>query len=557
MLVPIRQLGAVGVISPEDFPPAELPLNAFTSSDSIQFRNGAAAKEPGWRTLLRDFVSLPLWFQFWANPDADSTVFGTATGLYATPDLETVTAVTTQTAAGAATTPSTATAWQSDVFGKFCVMNNQVDTPFYSYSFSTPTWTFRKFPGWGAATSPGGAVRAIRAFRNHLFALGVTGSDTTVYCSDQGTPEAFPTSWDYADTTKLARRFPLSSSDGPIVDGFVLGDRLIVYQQNAATAVEYVGGSIVFGARRLFGYGLINRDACVQIDNWHFGVSGDAIFLHDGSRIQRPADKRVERRFFSEVTNQEQVFVAKNDKDRLAIIYYASGSTYPNRTLTFNWAENTWAFGSLGTEIRRIDTVTYEPPAPTWTEALATGVTWAQAGGSWLSSMRTGTFTDTFQLQESTLNVRNGAFTRDGSAEVVFDIDGTDTISWDGTDDLLASDVSANADYDAYIERTYLDLDELTKDAVRIKYTKGVYLELEGSGKCDVQFGVSKTVRDPPKWGTQKTIDFTTEQQRVKVDLRLTGRFLHYRIGSWGGTAHPGAWRLPAMDLDIKLEGLR
>ena len=48
--------------------------------------------------------------------------------------------------------------------------------------------------GLGRGFFTGGSVRAIRSYKNYLFALGVDGFPYTVYWSDLGSVEDLPTS---------------------------------------------------------------------------------------------------------------------------------------------------------------------------------------------------------------------------------------------------------------------------------------------------------------------------------------------------------------------------
>jgi hypothetical protein len=554
MLVRIPKLGSVGVRSTDDYPPSELPPNAFTSSDNVSFSDGCARKMPGWLPAISGFTKDQLWMQPWEDDDTISIAFGAADEISTTINGVNIVAATILDQAGVASTVSASTGWQSDVFGGFCIMNNRVDIPYYSSAFATPTWTFREIPGWGAATSPAGAVQSVRSFQNHLIALGVVDNPYTVFISDQGSPEAFPTSWDYADPTKLARRFPLQSKDGAIVDGGILNDRFMVYQRYACVALEYVGGAFVMAARRVLDVGLINRDAWVQFQNFHFVVSERSISIHDGSQGTRPDDDYVENRFFGELSDPAAVFVTKDEENHEILVYYPTEGSVPNRILTYNWIDRTWSFATIGSDVRRIVQGIGPAQGSTWAQLA---FPWESINQTWAQLARTDRSTKLLQLRDRTVDIRGSSFTKTLNEEIVAAVDSLDDLGWDASDDLLWGSGDSAVDYDAWVERLTIDLDELTGNSGQIKYLDAVYFQACGDGSIDIQFGISNSPRDPPRWGKVRTVDLGTELRREKVDVRLTGRYFHWRAGNWRGEPKPGAWKIATIDLSLQQEGLR
>jgi hypothetical protein len=556
MLVPIRKLGSVGVISRQDYPPSEIPPNAFSTAENVSFRDGCAQKVTGWSPFLTGLPADMLWMQVWEGASQVSMALMSASAIHTSVDAVNVHVATTYDSTGAnPVTLSTATRWQSDVFGQFAILNNQTSTPLYSHSYSAPTWQFRELPGWGASNSPSGAVKSVRSYNNHLVALGVDANPYTVFLSDLGSPETIPQSWDYSDTTKFARRFPLQSKDGPIVDGGLLSDRFIVYQRNAAVALEYIGGDFVVAARRIFNFGLINADAWTQFDNYHFVVGENAIYIHDGSVVTRPDDNFIEKQFFGELSDPEKVFVTRDESNHEIVVYYAiEGAAFPTRSLTYNWQEKTWAFRSLGIECRRLIYGVGPAPSITWADLIRA---WGQINETWGQLARTDRSTKFLQLRKRSVDVVGITYTRAYDEGFLAAADAEDDIAVDEDDDLVWDGADAFGDYLAYAERNYVDLDEVTQNCAAVKYVKGAYLQCCGAGQFDVQFGVSDSPRAPIRWHAKSSFVLDEDVTRVKVDFRVTGRYLHWRFGRWEGSPTPGAWRVAGMDLDIRLEGVR
>lgn len=556
MLVPIRKLGSVGVISRQDYPPTEIPPNAFSVAENVSFRDGCAQKVVGYAPFLTSLPADMLWMQVWEGFSQVTMALLSGAAIHTTVDAVNVEPANVFEEDG--TTPfalSTSTRWQSDVFGQFAIINNQIDPPMFSAGYAAPTWDFNQLPGWGAPTSPTGAVKSIRAFNNHLVALGVGANPYTVFISDLGSPETIPQSWDYGDPTLFARRFPLQSRDGPIVDGGILGDRFIVYQRGAAVALEYVGGSFVMVSRRIFPFGLINGDAWAPFDNFHLVVGESAIYIHDGAVVQRPDDNFVEKQFFGELNNPGRVYVTRDERNHEVMIYYPTGdATYPNRVLVHNWKEKTWSFTNTDAEVRRLMYGVGPAPATTWDQLIRV---WSQINETWAELARTDRSTKMLQLRRRSVDVVGITYTRSIDEDVDAAVDAADELASDVTDDVIWSAEDTVNDYLAYAERNYVDLDELTQESASIKYVKGAYLQCSGSGQFDVQFGISNSPRDPVRWAPKRSFMLDEEPRREKVDFRVTGRYLHWRFGRWEGDPTPGSWKLSGMELDLQLEGQR
>lgn len=564
MKYPLRKIGAIGTVTAQDSPAAEQPPTAFTRTENVSFYHASVAKAPGWSVRIADLDADGLWFQAWETEDEDNLVILSEDTVYTSTD-----GVTLVEAAISGAALGTTDDWQTDVFGQFCIINNGVGTPKYSsgYDSGTDEWTFDDLVGWAHANGPNGKPAvSVRAFNNHLVALGIEDKPYTVHISHIGSPEAMPTfggsgadTWNTAAAGCLARSFPLQSKDGKIVDGGLLNDRFMVYQRTAVTALEYVGGQFVINARRIFDVGLINRDAWVQFDNWHFCVSETSMYIHDGSTIQTPDHPRVRHQFFAELGDRRSVRVTKDAERHAIIIYYAtSNGGDPDRTLTWNYEENTWAFASIGTTVRRIAPAVIPSEVTSW---AAMAASWGSTSGSWASFSNIDRTQKMYQLRSQAFDERGSVYTKTTASPSYLLLEPdpvTDRLKLeDGAMDRLLLDEGELDEYDAYAERTYLDMDEITGNAGTIKRLMRITPQIAGSGVVDFQVGVSNTVNDPVRWKDIRSIDLDGDPRQFKVDVRAAGRYLHWRIGSWNGAAHAGHWQMSGMDLEIAEEGMR
>jgi len=532
MLVPIRNLGAGGIVS--DLAPFDLALNQFVGGNNVVFRDGKAEKARGW-TLVKeiDASNDAYWFHTWK--DVTGIVY-TIFGLDA--DIKRWDGASVTSPTHPALT-SSFTDWQMDQFGKFVLINNEKDTPMYSSA--TDGSAFLVLPGWTTTFVGTGTVEIIRPFKSFLIALKVEGDMYTVYWCDEASPDAIPTDWDYTSTTNLAGRNPLPASDGQLVDGRALGDAFIVYTDFACYAMRLVANTtFVFSFTRLAARGLLNKECVVQFENHHFCVGNQVIYTHDGSRFNRIADKKVEALFFSEIVSADKVWATKDEVNHEILVYYAvavsgSATTHATRLMRWNWIDNTWSFED-------IDAGDDQVPCLRLGLRTATSTTYAAlttAGRSYADLTETyaelsGAASDLLvphRLSNDT--VSNGA--KYWQMESGFTRDGTD--------------------YDAHLQKLRIDLDEVAGDTGRVKHISAIYPQMTGTGTVAFRVGGSMGPGEATSWND--LVAFSLDDGSYKVDTRVTGRYLDIQIGEWAGSPTTNNWALSGFDLEVSDGGAR
>jgi len=521
MLIPIRNLGAGGVVT--DVLPFDLALNQFSSSSNVVFRDGKAEKIPGWTEVIEvDATADAYWFHAWK--DVDGSVYAVF-GLDADIKLYNGAAMSNP---AHPTLTATHTDWQMDQFGKFVLLNNQFDTPMYSDDSDGSS--FAVLPGW--TTSINAKAKVVRPFKSFLVALWVGNDPYTVYWSDESAPDAIPDDWDYTATTNLAGRNALPAADGQLVDGLTLGDAFIVYTDFAAYAMRLVANTTyVFSFTRLNARGLLNKNCVVSFETQHFCVGDQVIYIHDGSRITRIADNRVEHKFFSEIADGSKVSVAKDEANHEVLIYYPTGDdTHSSRILRWNWLENTWNFANVDDgddEVSCIRLSLRAPVATSYQDLLDAGTTYAGLSGTTYAAL-SGNANDELIPHRLSVDVNTGGstfwemesgFTRDG------------------------------AEYDAYVQKLYIDLDELTRTTERIKHISSILPQMDGSGIVQIRVGASMGVNDAITWNAP--VEFDLDSDQYKVDVRISGRYLAIQIGEWTGSPTANNWRLSGLDIEV------
>lgn len=508
MTIPIRKLGSRGVN--KDLPDYDLEATEFTHVKNVVFRDGAVAKALGHEQFTTTAVN-PSWMEVWLADGVPEMVVAAQGDLYR---LEGNILTNINGIVGSFTSSST---WQSTVFGDSVIFNNGIEPP---QVFDAGETAFQDLPFWPDNYS----AKIVRSFKSFLIALQVTIDGeyhpNLISWSDEAPTNELPLSWDVTDPTVLAGDNPLEGSDGNIVDGHTMGDNFIVYTQKAAHMMAFIGFPFVFAFRRLpFEGGLIGRDCAVEFDHKHFCVGIDNIYVHDGNTKMHVAEDRVQNEFYSELSNSTLVKVTKYEPEKEIWIHYATkGNTTHNRALIWSWVDNTWTFRDLP----GVYCIKHGPVTPS-------SVSWATVTNSWnANSLRWSDY--------------------DNRTDQPFLIG---LSSDDQAVHLLERSFFANgADFEAEVERTGIDLDEAFGKSHRMKMLTRIYPQIKGAGVVQFQLGYSMTPKSSVTW--LPAIDYDVEND-YKVDVRITGRYLAYRIKSTGS----GTWRLSGLELEIVEAGRR
>lgn len=328
---PIRGLANSGVIA--DVPSYDLPLSAFTSATNVVFRDGAAKRRPGYQSAtFNTGTDLPdedpSWFQTWETGGSVYVAFFCEDSVYVW-DGSTLTEATTPTL-------TNSNLWTSDLYGEYAIATNQLSAPIYNSAANGSTWA--TLPGWTdiANGAPGGQCKAIRGHKGLLMAVGLPNTPYTVYWSDLGELGAIPDNWATADPSSFAGFVDLDSADGDVVDCRQLGDVMVVYCRFAAYAFTFTGNiRSPFTVRRLFNWGLVSQECVQSYGSYHFCVGDRAIYIHDGSTVNRIGSNRVEAEFFNEKAGAREYFRVSKYPDQHEIMIYAPkpASVAPRRNI--------------------------------------------------------------------------------------------------------------------------------------------------------------------------------------------------------------------------------
>ena len=262
-------------------------------------------------------------------------------------------------------TPRTATdvfldpgVWSLDNFGQ-----NLIATVHNGRTFQ---WLPIQASGTGALTTrasnvtgPTKTVLTVVSDRDrHLLHLGTetTVGDATTqdklfirFSNQEDITSYEPTSTNTAGTFRL--------DNGTQIIGATKGkDYIMVHTNTAAYVVQFVGPPFTFSIRQVgSNCGLIGQNASVFVDGKSYWMSDEGgFFVFDGTVKKLPC--LVEDFVFQTTGSNlginrnagEQVFAVHNSLfSEITWFYVKSGSTQVDRSVTINYAENTWTTGSL------------------------------------------------------------------------------------------------------------------------------------------------------------------------------------------------------------------
>lgn len=345
--ISVPNCGAVGVI--RDLSAAELPLQAWTDARNIRFLDSEVFQFLGHGEVYNS----PSYAPQHVMP---ITISGARYWLYMTAAKQFV--VTNTGGAAVHTdishvTPRTGVVnrWTSTMFSGIPVVNAGDTLTVPMYWDQNLTHKFLDLPAWPANTY----CKVIRSFKSLLVAANITkGSAAYPYMvkwSTEAVPGSLPSTWNESDATQDAGEFDLAEGQDAIVDALGLKDSLIVYKEASTWAIDYIGGVFILRPRRIFGMsGLLNKNCAVDVDSFHFAVTGSDIITHDGYNAASILDKKARRDFFHsiDISAKDKVFCFLNPfLNEIFVCYPSIGSSVCDRALVYNFIDKTVTYRTM------------------------------------------------------------------------------------------------------------------------------------------------------------------------------------------------------------------
>jgi hypothetical protein len=356
---------------------------------------------------------------------------------------------------------------------------------------------------------------------------------------------SIPDSWDENDTQKSAGFNDLVQMQTSIVDGAELGTNFIIYSSTEAMLVEFVGGTFIFGFRKLFGdEGVISQNCIAEANGKHFVFGTHDIYVTDGTTKMSICDEKTRNFIFTGLNfaNADRCFVQHNKVLDEIMFCYKSGDSlvgFPdtarcNRAAVFNIRNSSWSFYDLpnvsaGTTAN-VDTVS--------TYAASTG-TYDNIGGSY--------YDQEDSKNRHTIMVGNTDSGNGISSSKLYGLDLSDQGS-------MAFNVDAQATKPPFVERIGIDLDEIREPLDGYKVVTRMLPQVATTNSSNtsltIEFGASDLPNNTPTYSTTTTFDITSD---YKVDSRAAGRYLSYKFSK--GIDDYADFELSGFDLDVTTTG--
>jgi len=386
-------------------------------------------------------------------------------------------------------------------------------------------------------------VRAgvVKAFGDLLVAGNLTEIDSStnntvrkmtgvVRTSDVAVVGSIPNNWNpFSLGVNTADEFTLSDTS-IIQDLKPLGDNLFIYTNDSIHVMRLTGSLTAPVSFRpvTYQYGCLSLDCTIEFNGRHLVVGSNDIYTFSGnpSGIESVSDMRVRDYFYSNLNRDHtsKIFLLRNQpNDEIWVCYPKGSASECTEALIYNFKHNTWT-------IRTLNNIASGVMAP----IVGDGVT--DSDRPWADDKINMNKVFPVLAQVPTSNVSNSNAT------------------------ILAADVGykhrslANAyvDYTSYLERKGLS----ATPEFKTEQFNSVALLTQGSGTLNIKaISSNAPAAMPTNFNSPDSSGTFTIATDYKNDLRLSGRFISYRIDD--GAATSTEWSLTGLQLAVQEGGTR
>ena len=374
--------------------------------------------------------------------------------------------------------------------------------------------------------------RSMRGFRSFLVALNIKQAGVNfprvVKWSTEAATQTTPASWNETTSTVDAGEYELADTKGDIMDGMQLRDAFMIYKEDAAYSMTYVGTPFIFAFRQLSPtVGAIATNCIAEFDGGHAIFGKGNFYVNDGQRLKPILPQRLRDYVFTSIDGAQidKCFVAADyGRTEILFCFTADGaaSVEPNKAVVWNYITNTFTMKDIPNVAHMGYGNVGDPVLPS---------TWASASTSWATI--TGPWTMSYALQDKVLLFADPVSTK------------------------LYRDRSGNkkdtALMTSYVERTGLALNAQGQpDFTGVKRISAIYpkMSVNGSNSMTVYLGTSMSTEGGYDW--KDAVLFNPDTQS-KVSVRGTGKFYAVKFES----STDMDWELDGYALEIDNAGNR
>lgn len=528
MRLSFDKVGSIGVV--KDVKDWQLPSAAWTEAQNIRFRENSAWKTYGYVKVLDPPQVAPHFTAGFLDLNDKWWVYAGLEKVYGVLDGTHYNLTRQSAGVDVNYTGAVANRWNHTVIQNIPIFNNGVDVPQMWLPVDSAQ-RLQALSNWPSTVR----AKVMRTFKEYLVALNITKSGVPntnmVKWSHPAEPGTVPITWDETDETRDAGESAIGSTSDALVDCLPLGNINVLYKQDSAWAMSFVGGNFIFRFDRLFGdVGMLAQGCGVSLGRRHFVVTPNDVILHDGQNKESILETRLRRYLFSDIdsTNFPNSFILdKVANNEIWFCYPENGETYATKALVWNQTAGAPSFRDLP-RIRE-GMLGFTP-----TDATGDDGPWDSDEETW----------------DSDENPWEEAF--------VAAIDKTVIVPSPTDTRLLRLDKSYQDDtvnISALLERTSMRFDAgdqsvLINNPNTVKQIQTIYPMIEGAvdRPIDIQLGYADAPDEPVTWLPAK--QFVPGQDK-KVDYLCTGNLLSIRFSS----TTDDWWRLTSFDVDVVVVG--
>ncbi len=523
--IPINTVGQPGVVM--DIEPHLLSPAAWSYGQNVRMNDGSVHKFLGHQAVFDPPSVAP--YQLYYVPGASSN-FWVYAGLAKVYTYTGGTHYDITRSVGGDYSADADLGWNGGVLSGIPILNNGVDVP----QMWNPVGTgqpLQDLTNWPASTT----VRILRPFGNFMVGLDWTESGTRypykVRWSHPADPGAVPSSWDVSDATKDAGETDLGETPDFLIDCLPLRNINIVYKQQSAYTMQFVGGTFVFNLLAITKLdGIFAQDCAVEFrPGNHAVLTPDDFIVHNAVTAESVIDGINRDWLFKSIdpASYARTFLLHNRQfNEVWICFPEVGATFCTHALVWNYREKTYGHRDLPDVVAVAGGVVPQlVSTDTWDSGAA--VTWDSSEGieRW------------DQTEASPIEYRT-------------------LMASPGNTKLYLIDSSYQFDSAAFqsiVERTSLPVSGLnrkgsaTLNFESIKVIRGVRprFKINPGTSMRLWVGTQQALNDTITWSGPYSIDPANE---YKVDVALSGRLLSFRIEDNSAAV---AWELDGYDLDL------
>jgi len=164
------------------------------------------------------------------------------------------------------------------------------------------------------------------------------------------------------------------SKGSEIIGALQSRQEILVWTNSALYALQYLGGTIVWGSQLLAdNISIASQNAASFSDGVTYWMGLDSFYVYDGTVKNLPCD--LKRHVFNDINHEqiEQVFAGTNEGfDEVWWFYPSASSVTVDKYIVYNHAQGIWYFGSLARSAWLDTGIRQFPVAATYSNNLVT-----------------------------------------------------------------------------------------------------------------------------------------------------------------------------------------